>query len=126
MHTQQQDVQQARQRRAVTARGDVANAHVLDDRRSRSLRDPRALADLQRAERVAALHPVKDGLAVRAHDVGFAVKELIGEIARDFGEVLADQRVELADLFDRGRVSGQDELDATMQVTRVLDRVMSE
>ena len=68
---EQQVVEQAGERGAVTAGRDVAGAQVGDDGNARRLGDPRRLADLQRAPGATfVVDPVEDGLAVGDDEVG--------------------------------------------------------
>src|ERR1700689_2733277 len=100
----------------MTPGRDVAATNVFDHGRPGALCDPRALTQLQGTESVAALDPVKDGLAVRADHVRFALEELIGEGTGDVGEALANEGVQTTDLFDSRRVLGQDQRHAATQL----------
>ncbi len=85
LRAEEQHVEQARERRAVPAGGDVARAHVADDGRAGPLGDERRLAELQRPERVGALDPVVDRLAVRADHVDRAAERSLRELGGDLG-----------------------------------------
>ena len=94
--SEEQAVQEGDQRCPVAAGGDVADAHVRDDRRPGPLGDPGRLADLKGAEGVAAVDPVEHRLAVRHDEVDGATG--VDRLGRGVGEGLPDQGVELAHL----------------------------
>ncbi len=102
---EQQLVEERHERRAVAARGDVADTDVGDDGRTGLLGDPGGLPDLQGAERVRAVDPVVHGLAVRAHRVDAA--DLRRDVGRHVGERLPDEGVEFGHLGQGGLRRGQ-------------------
>ena len=89
---EQERVEEADQRRALAAGGDVARPEVGDDRSARALGDHRRLADLQARERAAVVvDRVVHGLAVRGDEVDLADGESrrADRGRRDVGEGIA-------------------------------------
>ena len=97
--SEQQRVEERHEGRPVAAGGDVADAEVRHHGDSGCFRDPRGLADLERAEAARPFDPVVDGLAVGGDRV-----DRSGTPDRLGGggcERLPDERVELAHLGQR-------------------------
>ncbi len=115
---QPQDVECARERRALTAGCDVAGAQVGDDGHAGAFGDPGRLAELHRPERGAALDPVEDRLPVADDQFG-------ADVGHGGGELLPEQGVERAQLCQRwsSRAAGRRAAArAARPATRVRDR----